>query len=312
MKVESRKDEDSTNVAILPNTCYVKALQVKHIVCFSGGESSAIVAVELVRKFGKENVILVNHNINSKKEVEDIKRFKNEVAKYLGLEITYANIDNILDADLIPNQFEVCLKAGAMTSFNGHALCTAKLKTEPFYNWLSLNFPRGNNLFEDEKECIIYYGFDKHELNRIQRRSSLLGAMGYKTDYPSLWKERTILKIEEIGIKKPATYEVFEHANCIGCLKAGLLHWYVVYHTDIETYMEAVNLEEEVNYTVHTVVRNKVKMSITLTELAPLYERMKQDGIPITEHQNKIKFGHLIKKYQIEELNANKPCECTD
>ena len=68
MIIENSKVEDSTNVAILPNTCYVKALQVKHIVCFSGGESSAIVAVELVRKFGKENVILVNHNINSKKE----------------------------------------------------------------------------------------------------------------------------------------------------------------------------------------------------------------------------------------------------
>tara|TARA_R110000868_G_scaffold203612_2_gene451515 strand:- start:393 stop:1262 length:870 start_codon:yes stop_codon:yes gene_type:complete len=283
-----------------------------HIVCFSGGESSAIVAVELVRKFGKENVILVNHNINSKKEVQDIKRFKNEVANYLGLEITYVNIDGIKDENLIPNQFEVCLKAGAMTSFNGHALCTAKLKTEPFYKWLEINYQRGDNLFAKQKQCIIYYGFDIKEFARMQRRSSLLGAMGYKTDYPCLWKDRTIHKISEIGIIRPATYEVFEHANCIGCLKAGLLHWYVVYHTDIETYMEAVNLEDEINYTVHTVVRDKIKMPIRLTELAPFYEKMKLDGIPITEHQNKIKFGHLIKKYQIQEVEANKPCECTD
>lgn len=28
MNIESRKDEDSTNVAILPNTCYRKALSV--------------------------------------------------------------------------------------------------------------------------------------------------------------------------------------------------------------------------------------------------------------------------------------------
>jgi len=31
---------------------------MKYIVCFSGGHSSALVAVEAVRKAGKENVIL--------------------------------------------------------------------------------------------------------------------------------------------------------------------------------------------------------------------------------------------------------------
>ena len=38
-----------------------------HIVCFSGGESSAIVAIEVVRKFGKENVVLFpSHDIARK------------------------------------------------------------------------------------------------------------------------------------------------------------------------------------------------------------------------------------------------------
>ena len=60
---ETTKDEERTKVAILPSEGYVKALQVKHIVCFSGGESSAIVAVELVRKFGKENVIIPQKTI---------------------------------------------------------------------------------------------------------------------------------------------------------------------------------------------------------------------------------------------------------
>lgn len=35
----------------------------KAIVCFSGGHSSALVAIEAVRKYGKNNVILLNHNI---------------------------------------------------------------------------------------------------------------------------------------------------------------------------------------------------------------------------------------------------------
>lgn len=73
---------------------------MKHIVCYSGGHSSAIVAIEVVRKFGKENVILVNHDINISVESPDIKRFKKEVADYLGLEVTYVNIQG-LPLDLI-------------------------------------------------------------------------------------------------------------------------------------------------------------------------------------------------------------------
>ena len=54
----------------------------KHIVCFSGGHSSALVAIEVVRKYGKGSVILLNHDINSNVESKDIKRFKKEVAQY--------------------------------------------------------------------------------------------------------------------------------------------------------------------------------------------------------------------------------------
>lgn len=67
---------------------------MKAIVCYSGGHSSALVAIEAVRKYGKSKVILLNHDISSNVEHEDIKRFKNEVAEYLGVEITYANAVN--------------------------------------------------------------------------------------------------------------------------------------------------------------------------------------------------------------------------
>ena len=55
---------------------------MKYIVCYSGGHSSALAAVKAVRKHGKENVILLNHDISKNVEHEDIKRFKNEVANY--------------------------------------------------------------------------------------------------------------------------------------------------------------------------------------------------------------------------------------
>lgn len=78
-------------------------VNTKHIVCYSGGHSSALVAIEVVRMFGKENVILLNHNINKRYEDLDIKRFKIEVANYLDLPITFANIKGIENENEIPN-----------------------------------------------------------------------------------------------------------------------------------------------------------------------------------------------------------------
>ena len=168
----------------------------KHIVCFSGGHSSSLVAIEVVRKHGKENVILLNHDINESAEHQDIKRFKQQVADYLGLPITFANMPNVENMD----QFDVCMKHGAFLKGGGNraamsAACTAILKTEPFHKWLEKSVP--------DKNCIIYYGFDKNEPHRIQRRAQILGAQGYKTDFPiALW-ERTIESTSEVGIEPP-------------------------------------------------------------------------------------------------------------
>ena len=41
---------------------------MKHVVLYSGGHASALTAVEAVRKFGKEDVILLNHDISEKVE----------------------------------------------------------------------------------------------------------------------------------------------------------------------------------------------------------------------------------------------------
>ena len=58
----------------MPNTRYID--------CYSGGHSSALVAIETVRRYGKDSVILLNHNIAPVSESQDIKRFKQEVADY--------------------------------------------------------------------------------------------------------------------------------------------------------------------------------------------------------------------------------------
>lgn len=282
-----------------------------HICLLSGGHSSAIVAIEIVRKFGSSEVILLNHDINPEYEDEDIKRFKKQISEYLGIAITYANYGGITDSNLLPDQFDIVIKHRAFTSPAGNALCTAKLKTEPFKKYLDDNFIPNSTLFEERKDCIIYYGFDMKEKDRITRRVGIMASMGYRTAYPlATMKERTIFSTKEIGIDPPLTYDVFEHANCKGCLKASMLHWYVVYVYYPAIYARAVFTEEAVDFTIHTIIRNKIKRPISLKELSAHFEKMKLDGVPATEHQSKFKFANLLKKYQIEESIISRPCEC--
>lgn len=176
---------------------------MKHIVCFSGGHSSAIAAVEVVRKFGAEDTILLNHDLCPRTEDADIKRFKKQVSDYLGVPITYANMPG-WD---VKDQFDVCMeikafKAGAQST----AFCTNRLKTEPFHKWLSEHYPA--NPPEVRDDISLVYGFDANEQHRIRRRVGIMAAMGYQTEYPLTWEVRTIHDIEEVGIERPKTYSI--------------------------------------------------------------------------------------------------------
>lgn len=270
---------------------------MKHIVCYSGGHSSAIVAIEVVRKFGRENVVLLNHNISSWVEDVDVKRFKKEVADYLNIPITFANIEDIPDADNIPDQFDVVVKAAAFKVGSGTELCTSRLKTEPFMKWIKNNHP--------EKDITIYYGFDANEQNRIQRRAQILGAQGYKTDFPlAFWESRTISQTIEVGINPPLQYGTFKHANCVGCLKAGKQHWYIVYCTRPDVYEKAKWAEEEIGY---TIIREA-----SLEDFEPIFEEMRQKGVSTTEHTPGVTFWASVRKLGINTKpdDFNKPCEC--
>lgn len=135
---------------------------MKHIVCFSGGHSSAIAAVEVVRKFGAEDTILLNHDLCPRTEDADIKRFKKQVSDYLGVPITYANMPGWY----VKDQFDVCMeikafKAGAQST----AFCTNRLKTEPFHKWLSEHYPA--NPPEVRDDISLVYGFDANEQHRV-------------------------------------------------------------------------------------------------------------------------------------------------
>ena len=269
---------------------------MKYIVCYSGGHSSALAAVETVWRYGKENVILLNHDINPNVEHEDIKRFKNEVACYLGIDITYANMNDWNKLDPIA----IAVKIKAFKVGNGTALCTNRIKTEPFFSWLELNYP--SKPLDPRKDLKIIYGFEKNERHRIQRRIGVLINRGYLTDYPLAFWPRTISQIEEIGINRPSTYKTYRHANCIGCLNAGKQQWYIVYCLRQDLWVRAKKAEELIGYSI-------IK-DYFLEDLEPKFEKMKRFGIIPTEKINHQKFWSIVRSELTE--NVMMPCECSE
>ena len=268
---------------------------IKHVVCYSGGHSSALVAIEVARKFGNSNVVLLNHDIHFSVEHPDIKRFKKEVADYLELPITFANHE-----DAQYDQFDVCVKAKAFKVGKGTELCTSRLKTEPFMRWLKENIP--------DKNCIIYYGFDANEKHRIQRRSGILGGLGYKSDYPlALWGNRTITSSEEINIARPNTYSVFNHGNCIGCLKAGWQHWYIVYCTRKDVWEKAKWAEAEIGYSIH----HDKSGQVYLEDMEERFSEMLAAGVEPTEKlHNQTFWAQARRLVNIVQIEDEIPCEC--
>lgn len=47
-------------------------MQNAHIICYSGGEASALTAIEVSRKYGTESLVLLNHDMNARiEEIEN-------------------------------------------------------------------------------------------------------------------------------------------------------------------------------------------------------------------------------------------------
>jgi len=266
----------------------------KHIVCYSGGHSSALVALHVAKTHGIDDLVLLNHDINDWVEDADIERFKNEVAQFIGLPITYATY---MDAQF--DQFDVCVKAQAFKVNNGNELCTNRLKTGPFMEFLEANHP--------EKDVVIYYGFDANEIDRVTRRSSYLGALGYRTAFPLVTEKVKVTKTEQIGIRRPNGYSHFKHGNCKGCLKAGWQHWYIIYCFHPDIWAKAKWAEEEIGYAIH----HDETGPVYLEDMEQKFEAMKQAGVPATEHMSHQSFwARANKVVKITPQGNLFPCEC--
>ena len=254
---------------------------MKYVICHSGGKSSAEAALSIAKKYGSENVILLNHNITGRVERSDTKRFKQDVADYLGLEITYANHKDWSNKTPI----QVIKDIGYFTNKkNKQVLCTYELKTKPFYTWLEQNDPNFENTY--------IYGLDADEPTRIANRSQKMGLAGYKTEFPMLWDESEIVRVEDVGIEPPSSYDRFKHSNCTGCLKTGFQHWYIVYQEDREMFDEVAEFELDINFSL----RRQQGKAAFLDDKRELFDKMIACNVPATEHIKQQTFWAMAKK----------------
>lgn len=269
---------------------------MKYVICYSGGKSSSECALSVAKKYGVENVILLNHDITPIVEQGCTKKLKDDVAKHLDLKITYANHKGWEEATPV----KVCVDAKAWKVGNGQILCTNRLKTDPFVKWMEENDPNRENVY--------VYGFDKSEPSRVNRRSQIMGQMGYKTMFPMLWDESEIVRLEDIGIDAGAIYDKFNHSNCMGCLKAGWQHWYIVYCERPDIWEEAKWGEDEIGYAIHKDKDGPVY----LEDKEEMFAKMKAAGVDPTEKIPFQRFWANAKKAVKEYENEMSQMEIFD
>lgn len=227
---------------------------MKHICMFSGGAASSYMSWLVAQEHPNDTILLHTPTYS---EHPDADRFREQVAKYIGLPITVQadgrDIWQLIDDNhAIPSDFL--------------PFCTRILKIDQTDKYLE----------SIKDEFTLYYGYGVKEWRRVQKQIARFAVKGIKSAYP-LFERRihddTIKHIitSEWGICLPEPYKSLQHNNCIPCFKGGKGHFKAVWQNYPEQYWKAAEAEEKWGYTVFD--------SITLRELAAQWG---QDGEQIT------------------------------
>lgn len=210
----------------------------KIVVGFSGGVTSAWCAGWALRRFPKNEVVLLFHD--TKEEDADTYRFLHEMAAKLDHPITERSdgrslTELIYDENMIPN--------------NRAPFCSRKLKGEP-----------GERYIEELKsegvtEIIKVYGFSAMEPERVQRHTAMGWTQGFTARFPMI--EDGISKQDaatwcqcDMGVPLPAMYTWSDHANCPGCFRGGKAYWLAVKDNAPDVFEQRMALEKEFGHTI--------------------------------------------------------------
>ena len=205
----------------------------RHVVTFSGGAASAVVA-KLIADENPGTTVLLFHDTQT--EPEDNYRFRREAAQFIGLPITEASDGRDIwqvfsDEGFLGNQ--------RLTP------CSKILKRIPGDTWLKANKP-----------CKVYFGFTREEWQRACRTAARIDRdVGIECGFPLI--ERGIGKNDCLelvtncwGLQLPKMYEWAEHANCVPCVKGGLAYWGMIHERHPEAWERAAQAERDTGYQI--------------------------------------------------------------
>ena len=245
--------------------------QVVHVAMYSGGASSAYVAYQIVQTYGKENCRLFF--TNTLWEDEDNYRFMDEVAEYIGLEVTERLDGRTPEEVFFDSRF---------LGNSRFAKCSQELKVAQTLEYLE-------ELRADNLEPILYFGIGPHEAHRAENLVDFyyenVKSGPVETRFPMIDMFREDLDVKAIienewGIKLPRMYALgFSHANCAGrCVRGGFQHYAQLYSVWPDQYQLQEEMEEDFRreFEKDVSILTKDGKPYTLREYR---ERMEKEGV---------------------------------
>lgn len=186
------------------------------IVFFSGGRGSYEALYQIVKRYGKANLLVLF--ADTMIEDEDLYRFMLDTSRALNV-----HVNRIADGRTpIEVFFDV--------RFFGNSRidpCSKILKRDLIKTFVKNHFPANKG-----KQIILYFGIGPSEKRRNERIQAAWEAEGYEVEFPLQYEDAPsedeyIPHMLEVGIKPPRLYEYgFPHNNCGGaCVKAGQKQW---------------------------------------------------------------------------------------
>lgn len=224
---------------------------MKHIVMFSGGAASSAVAKMVADQYPNDTILL---HTPTGAEHEDADRFREQIAKFIGLPITIEKASKTL--------WEL-VETRAHVPNDSIPYCTSELKLIPQDRFLK-------KLERAGEDFIQYLGYGTNEWGRAQKSYARNLQKNRKVDFPLM---KAMLKGEdckriirsEWKICLPQPYAYLSHNNCIPCYKAGKGHWHKVWKYYRARFDRAMLAEEKASNTVFN--------GVTLRELAEEWEK---------------------------------------
>ncbi len=212
------------------------------VVGFSGGVTSAWCAGWALRNYPRDEIVLLWHD--TKEEDPDTYRFLREMSAALGLPLTERSDgrsvtevmydENMLANDRVP-------------------FCSRILKWQPGdrYVWELVS--------QGVTEIIKVVGMSQAEWERRQRQ--VAWAMSMTTLFCNVSVRFPMVEDQvskqaaadwckcEMGVAPSSMYEWADHANCLGCVRAGKGYWLAVREHRPDTFEQRKRLEAEFGHT---------------------------------------------------------------